>query len=183
MRDAQWVHRIGSQRVDQRGDLRRIDLAVAGADSVDAVDGLGVAEQGAQAFEGFRRIADHVHALGVVWPHAPAVLPGLRPRPAPCVKVFRLGGIGTDDRLDFEMLTQTTQRGDEQRLRVGQPGQPDMCHPFWQALTTGQFRAQVIVVAQTTAVQTRSIALFQGRQVIPAGLFWVGGQGGHPGEV
>ena len=161
MCDSQWVHRIGPKRMDQRGDLRRVDLAVAGADSVDAVDGLGVAKQGAQALEGFRGIADHVYTLGVVRPHAPAVLPRLRPRPAPLVKVCGLGGIGADDRLDFEMLTQAAQRGDEQRLRVGQPSQPDMRHPFRQTLTAGQFRAQVIVVAQTAAVQTRPVALFQ----------------------
>ena len=38
------VYGIGSERMDQRRDLRGVDFSVAGADRMDAVDRLGVAE-------------------------------------------------------------------------------------------------------------------------------------------
>ena len=39
MGDPERVHCVGSERMDQRGDLGGIDLSVAGADRVDAVGG------------------------------------------------------------------------------------------------------------------------------------------------
>jgi hypothetical protein len=39
MGDPEGVHGIGSERMDQRGDLGGIDFSIAGADCVDAIGG------------------------------------------------------------------------------------------------------------------------------------------------
>ena len=183
MGDPQRVDGIRAERMDERGDLRRVHLAVAGADCVDSIDRLGVAQQRAQFLEGFRGIPDHVDALAVFLPIRAAVLPGLGQGASPRVESGGLGGIGPDDGLDVEVVLETLQGRDEQRLRVGQAGQPQMCHPLRQPIAPGQFGAEVIVVAQGAHIQAGPVALFQRCQVIPPGLFRVSGQGGHPGEV
>ena len=61
-----------------------------------------VAEQRAQLLQRFWGIPDHVHALAVFLPIRPPVLPGLRLRTAPFVKVRCLIAVGSDDRLDCE---------------------------------------------------------------------------------
>jgi hypothetical protein len=43
MGDPQGVHGIGSERMDQCGDLGGIDFSIAGADCVDAVSGQFIA--------------------------------------------------------------------------------------------------------------------------------------------
>jgi hypothetical protein len=45
MGDPEGVNGIGSERMDQRGDLGGIDLSVAGADRVDAIGGQFIAQK------------------------------------------------------------------------------------------------------------------------------------------
>ncbi len=75
MGDPERVHRISTQRMDQRRDLRGIDLSIAGADCMDAVGGQFVAEQRPQFLQGAGSVAGHMDALGVIFPVRAAIFP------------------------------------------------------------------------------------------------------------
>jgi len=183
MGDPEGVDCISAERMNQCGDLGGIDLSVAGADRVNAVSGQGVAEQRAQFLQGARGVAGHVDALGVVLPVRAAIFPGIRQGAAPLIEVSSLIGVGADDGLDGEVVLKAFQGRDEERLRVSQPDQPDMGDTLGLIVASGQFGSQVVMVLQPATGEHLAVAGLEGRQVIPAWLLGVLGQGGHAGEI